>query len=197
MLDSFFILRIPAILFCLTIHEYAHGWMARRLGDPTAALSGRLTLNPISHLDVFGTIMLMFGPFGWAKPVPVDPFNFNDPKKDMMKVALAGPGINIIAALVIGLLIRLLELMPAMPLAREIMALLLVTMSMWTTAHFSFSILLGCLIKASVTKYGGARLYRSLRPFFLGLTLGAFTSAGLWLIIDFFGGMSGNAFTVG
>lgn len=128
MLDSFDILRIPAILFCLTIHEYAHGWMARRLGDPTAELSGRLTLNPLSHLDVFGTLMLMFGPFGWAKPVPVDPYNLKDPKRDMIKVAAAGPGINMAAAIVIGLLIRILELMPMFFFARELMSFLIVAM---------------------------------------------------------------------
>jgi len=67
------ILRVPAILIALTIHEFAHGWMALRLGDTTARDEGRLTLNPAAHLDLFGTIMLLFGPFGWAKPVPVKP----------------------------------------------------------------------------------------------------------------------------
>ena len=62
-----FILRIPAILLALTIHEYAHGWMAMKLGDPTARDAGRLTLNPVAHLDPIGALMLLWGPFGWAK----------------------------------------------------------------------------------------------------------------------------------
>lgn len=128
MIDSYFILRIPAILFCLTIHEYAHGWMARRLGDPTAELNGRLSLNPLSHLDVFGTLMLLFGPFGWAKPVPVDASNFNNPRKDMMKTAAAGPGVNILAAILFGLIIRLLWLMPYFMFAKEVMNFLMITM---------------------------------------------------------------------
>lgn len=128
MIDSLFLLRIPAILFCLTIHEYMHGWMARQLGDPTAELSGRLTFNPLSHLDVFGTIMLLFGPFGWAKPVPVDARNLRDPKKDMIKVAAAGPVTNIAAAVVIGLVIRLLMLVPTFALGNEILRFLFLTM---------------------------------------------------------------------
>ena len=128
MIDSFFVLRVPAILFCLTIHEFAHGWMANRLGDHTAAYSGRLTLNPLSHLDVFGTLMLLFGPFGWAKPVPVNPYNLRNPKKDLILVSAAGPVINILAAIFIGLIIRLLGIFPYMPFAMEIGKFLIITM---------------------------------------------------------------------
>ncbi len=118
--DSDFILRIPAILFCLTIHEFAHGWMARRLGDPTAELEGRLTLNPLAHLDPFGTIMILFGPFGWAKPVPVDAFNLNHPRTDMIKVAASGPGINLIAGALIGLIMRLMWQFPVFPFGEQL-----------------------------------------------------------------------------
>ncbi|MBN2035715.1 MAG: site-2 protease family protein [Chitinispirillaceae bacterium] len=102
------VLRIPVILLALTIHEYAHGYVAWRLGDPTAKNAGRLTFNPIAHLDVFGTIMLMFGPFGWAKPVPVNGYNFANPKRDSLWVSLAGPASNIIAAVVFGYTYRML-----------------------------------------------------------------------------------------
>ena len=128
MIDSSDILRVPAIFFCLTIHEYAHGWMALRMGDHTAESEGRLTLNPISHLDIFGTLMLLFGPFGWAKPVPVNPYNFRNPKKDMIKVAAAGPGINIIAAIIIGISVRLMDFIPPFPYERELLSFLLITM---------------------------------------------------------------------
>jgi Zn-dependent protease len=102
------ILRVPAILIALTIHEFAHGWMALRLGDTTARDEGRLTLNPAAHLDLFGTIMLLFGPFGWAKPVPVNGYNFKKPKRDILLVSLAGPLSNVIMALIIGYTIRIL-----------------------------------------------------------------------------------------
>lgn len=126
--DSEFLLRIPAILFCLTIHEFAHGWMARRLGDPTAELQGRLTLNPLAHLDPFGTIMILFGPFGWAKPVPVDAYNLNHPRKDMIKVAFAGPGINLIAGAIIGLCMRVMVQLPFFPMAQQLYDFLLITL---------------------------------------------------------------------
>jgi Zn-dependent protease len=103
-----FILRIPVILFALTIHELAHGWTAFRLGDPTARDEGRLTLHPIAHLDLLGTIMLMTGLFGWAKPVPVNTYNLRRPKRDIVLVSFAGPLSNIILALCFGYAIRIL-----------------------------------------------------------------------------------------
>lgn len=103
-----FILRIPAILIALTFHEYAHGWIAYKLGDNTARDQGRLTLNPIQHLDLLGTLMLLAGPFGWAKPVPVNGRNFSNPKRDILLVSLAGPVSNIILALIFGYSMRIL-----------------------------------------------------------------------------------------
>ncbi|MGM0443960.1 MAG: site-2 protease family protein [Fibrobacterota bacterium] len=98
-MDSNLLLRIPAILIALTVHELSHGLAALRMGDTTARDAGRLTLNPLPHLSVAGTLMLLFGPIGWAKPVPVDPRAFHNPRRDMMWVALAGPGANIAAAM--------------------------------------------------------------------------------------------------
>ena len=99
-------LLVPVILLALTVHEYAHGYVAYRLGDPTAKQAGRLTLNPLSHLDPIGTIMLFLVHFGWAKPVPVDPRYFTNPKRDMLWVALAGPAANMVLAFISGLVIR-------------------------------------------------------------------------------------------
>lgn len=100
------LLRIPPILFALTIHEYAHGLVADRLGDPTARYAGRLTFNPLSHLDPIGTLMLLLVGFGWARPVPVDPRNLRNPKRDMMWISLAGPGANVLLAAILGLILR-------------------------------------------------------------------------------------------
>ncbi len=102
-----FVIRVPAILIALTIHEIAHGYAAKALGDNTAKNAGRLTLNPFAHVDLFGALMLLLGPFGWAKPVPVNPFNFANPKKDMALVALAGPLSNITTAALAGMFFRL------------------------------------------------------------------------------------------
>jgi Zn-dependent protease len=102
------------VLFAVTLHEVAHGWMARRLGDSTAEKLGRLSLNPIKHIDPVGTIivpilMLMFSPFifGWAKPVPVSFGNLNNPKRDMVWVAVAGPLANIAMGIFWALVFKL------------------------------------------------------------------------------------------
>ena len=104
------ILSAPAILFGLTIHEFSHGWVAWRLGDPTAKMLGRLTLNPLKHLDPIGTIALFLFRFGWAKPVPIDPRNFQHPTRDMAISSLAGPAANLLTAAVSGLILRVLIL---------------------------------------------------------------------------------------
>ena len=104
------ILSAPAILFALTIHELAHGWVAWRLGDPTAKMMGRLTLNPLKHLDPIGTIALFLFRFGWAKPVPINPSYFRNPNRDMALSALAGPGANLLTAAAAGLLLRVMHL---------------------------------------------------------------------------------------
>ncbi len=98
--------RLPAILAALTFHEYAHGWVADKQGDPTARLSGRLTWNPLAHLDPIGTLALIFTPVGWAKPVPVNFNNLRHPRRDMVLVAAAGPGANLILASVCAWLLR-------------------------------------------------------------------------------------------
>jgi len=112
------IFGIIILIFSAIIHEYMHGWMAERLGDNTAKDAGRLTLNPIPHLDLFGSIILpslmaLSGTgiiFGWAKPVPFNPNNLSDKKWGSAKVAIAGPLGNLIIALMLGLSLRFLEI---------------------------------------------------------------------------------------
>jgi len=95
------------LLFAMVLHEYAHGWVANRCGDPTAKRQGRLTMNPLAHIDPFGTVilpllcLLMPGGFflGWAKPVPIDPRLMHQPRRDMALVAAAGPGMNLVLAI--------------------------------------------------------------------------------------------------
>ena len=97
---------LPAVLIAITVHEYAHGLVAYLNGDRTAQLAGRLTLNPLAHLDPVGTLMLILFRFGWAKPVPVNYNNLNNPKKDMILVSLAGPVSNVLIAFLFALLVR-------------------------------------------------------------------------------------------
>ncbi|MCH7612559.1 MAG: site-2 protease family protein [Candidatus Marinimicrobia bacterium] len=100
------VLLIPVLLFALVFHEFSHAWVANKLGDPTARYSGRLTLNPLAHLDPFGTLMILFVGFGWAKPVPVDTRYLSNPRVDMMKIAFAGPAANLLLAFIGGTIIR-------------------------------------------------------------------------------------------
>ncbi len=106
---------IPPMLFAITVHEVAHGYAAYLLGDYTATISGRLTLNPLRHLDFFGTLVFVLTKaVGWAKPVPVNPQNFKNPKRDMALVAFAGPLSNIILAFLSALLYKGLSYLLAM-----------------------------------------------------------------------------------
>ena len=103
-----FLFVVPCVLIALTFHEFAHGYMAYKLGDPTAKNFGRLTLNPLKHLDPIGTICMIFFHFGWAKPVPINSRYFKKPRRDMALTAAAGPIMNFILALFGMLVCRIL-----------------------------------------------------------------------------------------
>lgn len=105
------ILALP-VLLAVTMHEVAHGWVADKLGDDTARKAGRLTLNPLKHLDIVGTLVFFITRMvGWAKPVPVNPMNFRRPRQDMVWVAAAGPVANLCLAVLFALIFRLLAAM--------------------------------------------------------------------------------------
>lgn len=103
------LLLAPPILLALVMHEYSHAWAANKFGDDTARQMGRLTLNPLAHLDLLGTVMIFLVHFGWAKPVPVNPWKLKNPKRDMLWISAAGPLMNMLLALVSGILISLLS----------------------------------------------------------------------------------------
>ncbi len=104
-LQGLFIL-LPAIVIAITVHEFSHAWMADRLGDPTARLEGRLTLNPMAHLDPIGTLCLFLAHFGWGRPVPVNPSNFKHPLRDDMFVSFCGPLSNFLTAFLMALVLK-------------------------------------------------------------------------------------------
>jgi len=128
------IFQIIVLVFSAIIHEYMHAWMADRLGDPTAKDLGRLTLNPIPHIDMFGSIILPFVlvitgagfVIGWAKPVPFNPNNLRDQKYGSAKVALAGPAGNLITALFFGLILRFFagQLLLINPIIPELLSII-------------------------------------------------------------------------
>ncbi len=104
-----FLIWAGALLTAITVHEFAHAWSADRLGDPTPRLQGRLTLNPLAHLDPIGTLMLLLVRIGWGKPVQFDPFNLKNPKRDAAIISLAGPASNIIFAVILAIILRLTQ----------------------------------------------------------------------------------------
>ena len=102
-----FFVWAAALLIAVTIHEFSHAFVADRLGDPTARLLNRVSLNPVNHLDPIGTLMLLFFQFGWGKPVPFDPFNLRRPKRDSALISLAGPASNLILAALLSFILKL------------------------------------------------------------------------------------------
>lgn len=127
LLDPF---SIIGLLVAITIHEFSHAFIANELGDPTARLKGRMTLNPLAHLDPIGTLMLLFVGFGWGKPVPVDPYNLREPKKDSALISLAGPISNLILAFFLSLILKspLISLFP--PISLIIIPIIILNVSL-------------------------------------------------------------------
>ncbi|GMR20631.1 MAG: site-2 protease family protein [Gammaproteobacteria bacterium] len=172
------------ILFAITVHEVAHGWVAKQLGDPTAERMGRLTLNPIKHIDPVGTVLvpvlllLTAGvAIGWAKPVPVTWENLRRPKRDMALVALAGPASNLIMAILWGVAIKLAINLPpsaiwlAQPLAH---------MAQW---GILINILLMVFNLLPIPPLDGGRVAVGLLPRSLGWQLGRLEPYGFFIII--------------
>lgn len=180
----------PPFLFALTVHEVAHGLIAHRLGDPTAARLGRLTLNPLKHLDPLGAIAFLIMKIGWAKPVPVNPVYFRNPERGMLWVSLAGPGANLLLALASGLGARLLALaVPHLPAFFWWPALQMLGASIWINIVLAVFNLLpippldGSKILAGFLPRGPAAAFARMEPFGFILLLVLFYTGVLWKII--------------
>ncbi|MCX7733141.1 MAG: site-2 protease family protein [bacterium] len=109
------VIIIPILLFSLSVHEFSHGYVAWKLGDPTAKRMGRLTLNPIAHLDPFGILFAIFFKFGWAKPVPINPYYFRKPLFHMAISSAAGPISNLMLAVGFALLFKIISIFVSVP----------------------------------------------------------------------------------
>jgi Zn-dependent protease len=154
---------IVGVVLALTVHEWAHGYAAYRLGDPTAKQMGRLTLHPKAHLDLFGALAFVFVGFGWAKPVPVDPRYFDDPRKGMMWVALAGPASNLILAIATALAYELIGNF-GHPNEGTIAGAVLNTIYMVATALFRYNVLLMAFNLIPVPPLDGSKIAAGILP---------------------------------
>jgi Zn-dependent protease len=157
------ILAVP-FLVAITVHEAAHGYMAWRLGDPTARDAGRLTLNPLKHLDPMGTIVLVLTRMiGWAKPVPVDARRFADPRKGMMYVAMAGPGANFLAAICFGLAFHAVIGLP-FQVPRPVFDAFVLPLALILRAGVTLNLVLGIFNLLPVPPLDGSNIVAGLLP---------------------------------
>lgn len=192
-------LALP-LIFAITVHEAAHGWVADRLGDGTARSMGRITLNPIKHIDWLGTVLVPMGMFaltgflfGWAKPVPVDPRRLRHPRRDMALVAAAGPGVNLLMAVIWALLIMLgVQLVPGMPtLAVPLVFMgaagVFINVILMALNLIPLPPLDGGRVVTGLLPLAYARIYAKLEPFglpiLIGLLVSGLLSWFLWPIV--------------
>ena len=159
-----FIILAPPLLFALTVHEFAHGFIAYRLGDPTAIMAGRLTLNPLKHLDPLGTIAFFIFKFGWAKPVPVNPSYFRNPKQDMLWVALAGPITNLVLAVISAILAKAVWLVAGLLPYSWMLEALLLPFSGMLVASVWINLVLAIFNFLPIPPLDGGRILAGLLP---------------------------------
>jgi Zn-dependent protease len=189
------VMALP-VIFAVTLHEAAHGWMADRLGDRTARMMGRVTLNPLKHIDPIGTVLVPLGMFaltgfmfGWAKPVPIDPRNLKRPRKDMALVAAAGPGANLLMALGWGLTIVFAQSIAhssswiAEPLRLMGAAGVLINVILMVLNLLPIPPLDGSRVVASLLPYNAARSYAKIEPYGLFIVLALLVTGLLGRIV--------------
>lgn len=151
-----FLFSMVAIILAITVHEFAHAYAADHLGDPTPSLQGRITLNPIKHLDPLGIALIALFGFGWGKPVEFDPYNLQNPRKDSAIIALAGPVTNFICAILASIILRLL-------LATGNIALLNIS-TLILLPFISFSLILGVFNLIPIHPLDGFKIVGGMLP---------------------------------
>lgn len=188
---------ILPVLFAITVHEVAHGWVAKQLGDRTAQMMGRLTLNPIKHIDPVGTllvpgilILLGLGAIGWAKPVPITWENLKNPKRDMALVAIAGPGANLLMAIFWTIMLKIALLLDASGSSFAYPLFLMADVGITINLVLMVLNLLpvppldGGRIVASLLPGPLAWKFSRLEPYGLFIVLGLFATGLLWTIMN-------------
>lgn len=178
------IIQAPVILLALTVHEYCHGWVANYLGDDTAMRQGRLTLNPIVHLDVIGTILMFIVGFGWAKPVPVNPHNFEDPRKGMLLVALAGPAANLLMAICAGLILR--YIVPSLLTSEQAISGIYSTSLVIIVLSLQYGVALAIFNMIPIPPLDGSRVLYGLLPEKQAYAYSRFEPYGMLILVGLF-----------
>ena len=190
------------LLFAMVLHEYAHGWVAAKCGDSTAKMQGRLTVNPLAHIDLFGTVivplicLMLPGSFllGWAKPVPIDPRNLQQPRRDMALVAAAGPGMNFLLALCSGAMLTLLLSIdpsllatdprnPAAETNTSNAALVLLPLAVMAFYSVLVNVFLGIFNLLPIPPLDGGRIMVSLLPRGPALALARLEPYGMMILV--------------
>lgn len=190
------------LLLAMVLHEYAHGWVANRYGDPTARLQGRLTMNPLAHIDPFGTVilpllcLLLPGGFflGWARPVPVDPSRLQNPRRDMALVAAAGPGMNLALAVASALLLSaILAIDPSLAASwppqpgveprRDLLGMLLLPIAAMALYSVFINILLMAFNLMPIPPLDGGRVLTSLLPARPAIALSRLEPYGMLIVV--------------
>lgn len=155
-----FIIWLSALVVAVTIHEFAHAWTSWKLGDPTAKLSGRLTLNPRAHFDLLGVLFLLSTGFGWGKPVPINPAYFSDPPKDTALVSLAGPASNLTLAAILSVIARIFP-----PTLLLLLPLIILNLNLAIFNLLPFSPLDGFKIISGVLPPNLSQKWEGLKPY--------------------------------
>jgi len=177
------IIQAPPLLLALTLHEYAHGFVAYQLGDPTAKNAGRLTLNPLSHLDPIGTLAFFFIKIGWAKPVPVNPVYFRNPRRDMLWVALAGPMTNLVLAVFSAILLRIIIFAATYLPASQLLQSVLIPFSWMLVASVWINLVLCIFNFLPIPPLDGSRILTGLLPENMARTYASFERYGFIIIL--------------
>lgn len=146
-----YLISLPGLFTAIIFHELAHGYTAYKLGDPTAKEAGRLTINPLKHIDPIGFIFMLIFKFGWAKPVPINPYNFKNRKRDTILVSIAGPATNFTIAIIIGLLINIIPI-------RNYIIFQILLITLW------YNIMLGTFNLLPFPPLDGSKIVASLLP---------------------------------